>query len=88
LPVIAPHLVTLVPAYVFLEATLGLFGVKDPTIPTWGGMLYDALRRGAFQGNYYWIAEPVCLLLLTGLSFALLGFALDRVLNPRVSGME
>ncbi len=36
------------------------------------------------QGHYCWVLEPVALLLLTGLAFALIGFALDRYLNPRL----
>ncbi len=75
LPVLIPQLVALVPAYVFLEATLGIFGVADPFIPTWGSIIRDALHNWAFQANYFWIAEPVAFLL---------GFALDRILNPKL----
>ena len=84
LPVLIPQLVALIPAYVFLEATLGIFAVGDPFIPTWGSIIHDALKNMAFRANYYWIAEPVALLLLTGLAFAMFGFALDRILNPRL----
>jgi peptide/nickel transport system permease protein len=84
LPVLIPQLVALIPAYVFLEATLGIFAVGDPFIPTWGSIIHDALKNMAFRANYYWIAEPVVLLLLTGLAFAMFGFALDRILNPRL----
>jgi peptide/nickel transport system permease protein len=31
--------------------------------------------------------EPAALLLVTGLAFALLGFALDRVFNPKLREM-
>jgi peptide/nickel transport system permease protein len=84
LPVLIPQLVALIPAYVFLEATLGIFAVGDPFIPTWGSIIHDALKNMAFRANYYWIAEPVALLLITGLAFAMFGFALDRILNPRL----
>jgi peptide/nickel transport system permease protein len=30
------------------------------------------------------VLEPLSLLLLTGLAFAMLGFALERILNPRL----
>lgn len=84
LPVLIPQLVALIPTYVFLEATLGIFGVGDPFIPTWGSILHDALNNWAFRGDYYWIAEPISLLLLTGLTFAMFGLALDRILNPKL----
>jgi peptide/nickel transport system permease protein len=45
----------------------------------------DARANGApFQGQFYWVLEPSFLLMLTGLAFAMLGFALDRVFNPRL----
>jgi peptide/nickel transport system permease protein len=82
-PVLIPQLVTLIPSYVFLEATLGIFGVKSD-YPTWGKVIYEALRHGAAYGSGYWVLEPIGLLLLTGLAFAMLGFALERILNPRL----
>jgi peptide/nickel transport system permease protein len=83
LPVLIPQLVTLIPSYVFLEATLGIFNVKSD-YPTWGRIIYEALRHGANYGSSFWVLEPLSLLLLTGLAFAMLGFALERVLNPRI----
>jgi len=83
-PVLVPQLVILVPGFVFLEATLAYLGVSDPELPTWGKLIYEAFTNGAFQGHYHWILQPVLLLLLTGLAFALLGYALDRVVNPRL----
>ncbi len=87
-PVLIPQLVIMVPGYVFYEATLAYLGVSDPYLPTWGKVVYDALSNGALiQGHYYWILEPIGLLLLTGLAFALFGFALDRIFNPRLREM-
>ncbi|MBM3151034.1 MAG: ABC transporter permease subunit [Chloroflexi bacterium] len=84
LPALIPQLVIMVPGYVFYEATLAYLGLSDPALPTWGKVIYDALTIGAYQGNYYWLLEPVGLLLLAGLAFAMLGFALDRIFNPRL----
>jgi peptide/nickel transport system permease protein len=85
IPLLIPQLVTLVPGYVFLEAALAVLGLGDPFVPTWGKVINDARVNGAlFEGLYYWILEPAALLLLTGLAFALLGFALDRVFNPKL----
>ena len=51
----------------------------------WGTIINDARTNGAlYEGLYYWILEPAALLLVTSLAFALLGFALDRVFNPRL----
>jgi len=84
LPILVPQLVMLVPAFVFLEATLAILGVGDPLLPTWGQVIHDALTNGAFGGHYYWVLEPIALLLLTAFAFALLGFALERLLDPRL----
>jgi peptide/nickel transport system permease protein len=84
LPILLPQLVIMVPGFVFYEATLAFLGLSDPYLPTWGKVVHDALMNGAYTGYYYWILEPIGLLLITGLAFALLGFALDRVVNPRL----
>jgi peptide/nickel transport system permease protein len=85
LPLIIPSLVILVPAFVFLEASLAVLGLGDPVLPTWGKVIQDANSEGAlFNGYYYWILEPSILLMVAGLAFAMVGFALDRVFNPRL----
>lgn len=85
IPILIPQFVTLIPAFVFLEATLAVLGLGDPVLPTWGKVMEDAYRNGAlFVGHYYWVLQPAALLMLTGLGFTMLGFALDRVFNPRL----
>jgi peptide/nickel transport system permease protein len=87
-PLLIPQLVTLIPAFVFLEAGLAILGLGDPTLPTWGKIINDAQQNGAlYKGLYYWVLEPAALLMVTGLAFALLGFSLDRIFNPRLRGM-
>ncbi|TLN00532.1 ABC transporter permease, partial [bacterium] len=84
LPVVIPQIVTLIPNFFFLEATLAIFNISDPRYPTWGRVIYNGLRFGAAYGSRFWVLEPIALMLLTGLSFVLLGFALNRILNPRL----
>jgi peptide/nickel transport system permease protein len=85
IPTLIPTLVLSVPSFVFLEASLAVLGLGDPTLPTWGKIIDDAFTNGAlYKGQYYWIMEPAVLLMITGLAFALLGFALDRIFNPRL----
>jgi peptide/nickel transport system permease protein len=88
IPLLIPQLVSGVAGFVFLEATLAVLGLGDPTLPTWGKIINDAQDNGAlYKGYYYWILEPAVLLMFTGLGFALLGFSLDRIFNPRLRGM-
>jgi len=85
IPLLIPGLVSSVPAFVFLEASLALLGLGDPVLPTWGKIIENANANGAlYRGYYYWILEPATLLMITGLGFAMLGFALDRVFNPKL----
>lgn len=84
-PVLIPQLVSLIPSLVFLEATLGIFNVFEPRFPTWGRIISGAILNNALWGGYrYWVLEPIALLLLTALGFSLFGFALERILNPRL----
>lgn len=88
IPVLIPGFVINVPAFVFLEANLAMLGLGDPVLPTWGKLLNDANQVGAlYLGQYYLVLEPAVLLALTGLGFALVGFALDRIFNPRLRGL-
>lgn len=85
IPLLIPGLVSSVPAFVFLEASLAVLGLGDPVLPTWGKIIEDANSNGAlYRGYYYWILEPATLLMITGLGFAMLGFALDRIFNPKL----
>jgi peptide/nickel transport system permease protein len=88
LPVLIPTFVTLIPTFVFLEASLAVLGLGDPELPTWGKVLNDAQSQSALYNGYtYWVVAPAILLMLTGLGFAMLGFALDRVFNPRLRSL-
>lgn len=85
IPLLIPSLVQSIPAFVFLEASLAVIGLGDPVLPTWGKIIQDAQANGAlYKGYYYWILEPASLLMVTGLGFAVLGFALDRIFNPKL----
>ncbi|MBS3753228.1 MAG: ABC transporter permease [Anaerolineales bacterium] len=88
IPLMIPSLVVLIPSFVFLEASLAVLGLGDPTLPTWGKVMFDAQDNGALiEGNYYWILEPAFLLMFTGFAFAMVGFSLDRIFNPKLRGM-
>jgi peptide/nickel transport system permease protein len=85
IPLLIPSLVQSIPAFVFLEASLAVIGLGDPVLPTWGKIIQDAQSNGAlYKGYYYWVLEPAVLLMITGLGFAVLGFALDRIFNPKL----
>lgn len=85
LPPIVPGLISSVPGYVFLEAALSLLGLGDPYIPSWGKVIQDSYAAGAlYKGHFYWVLEPASMLILTAFAFSFLGFALDKIVNPKL----
>jgi peptide/nickel transport system permease protein len=88
IPLLIPGLISGIPGFVFLEASLAVLGLGDPVLPTWGKIINNALFNGAlYNGQYYWVVQPAILLMITGLAFAMLGFSLDRIFNPRLRGL-
>ena len=74
-----------VPAFIFLEASLSFLGLGDPSLPTWGSIMGDAQRNGAiYNGFWWWIALPALGIVFATVAFAFLGYAFDKVLNPRL----
>lgn len=87
LPTLVPNLITSVPYYVFLEASLAVIGISGTlrSVVTWGRILNDAFSTGAlYLGLYHWVLIPSLFLFLTSLGFALIGLSLERALNPRL----
>lgn len=84
-PVLLPQFVIVIPTFVFLEASLAVLGLGDPLVPTWGKVIHDAHSNHAlYMGQYYWMLQPAVLLMMIGISFALVGYTLDRIFNPRL----
>ncbi|MEM1510127.1 MAG: ABC transporter permease [Thermoproteota archaeon] len=87
LPTLVPNLITSVPYYVFLEASLAIIGVSGTlrSVVTWGRVLNDAFSAGAlYLGLYHWVLIPSLFLFLASLGFALVGLSLEKALNPRL----
>ncbi|MFH1032058.1 MAG: ABC transporter permease [Chloroflexota bacterium] len=85
IPLLVPQFVLMIPSLVFLEASLAILGLGDPLLPTWGKVLNDAFQSGAlYKGYYHWVLMPSLFLMVTGLGFAMLGYTLDRMFNPRL----
>ncbi len=71
---------------ILLEAALSFLGLGDPLQKSWGTVLYWAQVRGAFLSPawVWWVLPPGLLISISTLGFALIGFALEQVLNPRL----
>ena len=73
-------------AAILLEASLSFLGLGDPIEKSWGTILYWAQVRGAFLSPawVWWVLPPGLLISLATLGFALVGFALEMKVNPRL----
>ena len=73
-------------AAILLEASLSFLGLGDPLQKSWGAILYWAQVRGAFltPAWLWWVLPPGLMIVAASLGFALLGFALEQILNPRL----
>jgi len=71
---------------ILLEAALSFLGLGDPLQKSWGTVLYWAQVRGAFltPAWTWWVLPPGLLIAASSLGFALVGFALEQKINPRL----
>ncbi|RLG86800.1 MAG: hypothetical protein DRO39_02185 [Thermoprotei archaeon] len=84
-PLLVYSLVLRVPGVIMTEAAISLIGFGDPHTPSWGKMINEAFYGGAFlQNAWWWIMPPIVGIVTIALGFALLGIALDEIVNPRL----
>jgi peptide/nickel transport system ATP-binding protein/peptide/nickel transport system permease protein len=71
---------------ILLEASLCFLGLGDALQKSWGTVLYWAQVRGVFltPAWKWWVLPAGLLISLAALGFALLGFSLEQVINPRL----
>ena len=89
LPILIPYsfaaAALAVPGAIVYESSVSLLGLGDATIVTWGQILHDAMMGGAIlNGIWWWIIPPGILIALMGMTFAFLGFAMDKILHPKL----
>jgi len=72
-----------VPTAITLEAAISWLGLYDPKVISWGRMLYDAQINEGID-RLWWIIPPGISIALVSVSFILLGYALDEILNPKL----
>jgi peptide/nickel transport system permease protein len=86
---ILPDLALLSPFHgVCLQAGLAFLGVGDPTLPSWGGMIRDAVAFPALfitPAWKWWLLPPVVALVLLIVGITLLGAAAERRFSPRLA---
>ena len=86
-PLIFANTVLIVAVAILTETTLSFLGLgPDPTTSiSWGTILEQAFDQGAaYAGYWWWIVPPGVAIILLVLSFTMIGYALDDILNPKL----
>ncbi len=74
-----------VPGAILSEAGISFLGLGDPSIVTWGQILNEAQKANAVAtGAWWWVLPPGLGIAIVGLTFVLVGHALDKILNPKL----
>lgn len=89
---IVPNVVSLVyvtlalsvPSAILSEAALSWLGLFDPWVMSWGRMLHDAMAFERSVEKWWWILPPGLCIAVLSLSFILIGYAIDDILNPKL----
>jgi peptide/nickel transport system permease protein len=70
---------------ILTESFLSYLHLGPQNVVTWGGMIDDALSHDAIIRHLvWWIVAPGLAIVFVVLGFALVGFALDDIFNPRL----
>ncbi len=89
LPQILPYLFATialsVPGAILTEAAISFLGLGDPTVITWGRILEEArISAATIKGLWWWVVPPGVMITIVGMTFILIGQAMDKILNPRL----
>ncbi len=83
LPLVWVNLALSIPDAIVTEAALSFLGLGDITVATWGNILNRASNASAVY-EWWWTVPPGLGIALISLSFLLIGYSLDDILNPRL----
>jgi peptide/nickel transport system permease protein len=85
LPIIVSNFIFGMIFAILTQAVLAFIGLGDPTLLTWGNMLFIAYNDEALSiGAWWWFIPPGLCIALLGMGLALINFSLDELLNPRL----
>ncbi len=67
-----------------LVTALEFLGVGNPLIVSWGSILYWAQQFGFYAGDWWWILAPGLFITVIATGFAIIGFSIEEIMNPRL----
>lgn len=85
LPLLASQFLFAIIFAILGEAGLSYLGLGPTDSITWGTILNDAQSGQALgQGAWWWFVPPGLLIALLGCGLALINFAIDEIINPKL----
>lgn len=73
---------------VIAEASISFLGFGDPSMTSWGQMLFDAYTADAIRFAWWWVAPPGICIMLMVMSVFFIGRALEQLTNPELRHSE
>lgn len=73
---------------VIAEASISFLGFGDPTMTSWGQMLFEAYTADAIRFAWWWVLPPGLCIMLTVMSVFFIGRALEELTNPELRHSE
>jgi peptide/nickel transport system permease protein len=89
LPFLGANLVVAISQAVLASIGLEALGLGSPSEPTLGQTIYWMMNESAFMlGLWWWIIEPIAILIILFVGLFLLTAGLDEIANPRLRRAE
>ncbi|MGI0090679.1 MAG: ABC transporter permease [Nitrososphaerales archaeon] len=90
--IIAPAVAPIAMAYFILITSVGIIiatsvsflGLGNFTVISWGTIFFYAQEYAFYLGDWWWVIAPGLMLALTASAFALVGFSVEEIMNPRL----
>jgi peptide/nickel transport system permease protein len=69
---------------IVIVTALEFLGLGNPAVPSWGSMLFFAQSYGIYVGDWWWMLAPGLAITIFATGFALVGFTIEEIMNPRL----
>lgn len=83
-PLLTVNFIQVVRRAVFMEAGMAFLGVFNPSQKSWGLMLHYARDFMFTEAWLWWLLPPALAISFTIVAFAMVGYALETALDPRL----
>ena len=85
-PLVTYQLILRIKSSILSEAALSFLGLGEPTIKSWGSMLYYAQAKDAFMTDawLWWVIPPGLCIAVLSFGLMLVGYVVEGNMNPEM----